>query len=184
MVLVKACLNGAHLPGWHPALPVIPAQRGAAARASVEAGAGALHIHPKDVRGQNDLSAAVVAEAVTACRRAAPDVPVGVTTGAWAAPTPAARVGLIETWTTLPNFASVNWHESGAEQVATLLLERGVFVEAGLWTVAAATAYAASPLPCTLSARHHRRQRRSRRRRRRRGTTGRRADRCMSWSAP
>lgn len=33
----------------------------------------------------------------------------------------------------MPAFASVNWHEDGAEAVAQALLERGVGVEAGLW---------------------------------------------------
>lgn len=48
-------------------------------------------------------------------------------------------------WTTLPDFASVNWHEPGAEQVAAILLERGVGVEAGLWHAAAVQAWLASP---------------------------------------
>jgi len=48
-------------------------------------------------------------------------------------------------WTALPDFASVNWHEPGAEQVATTLLERGVGVEAGLWHAEAVDAWLASP---------------------------------------
>lgn len=41
----------------------------------------------------------------------------------------------------LPDTASVNAHEDGAEQVADALLSAGVGVEAGLWTVAAARAW-------------------------------------------
>ncbi|MGZ6807117.1 MAG: 3-keto-5-aminohexanoate cleavage protein [Mycobacteriaceae bacterium] len=37
----------------------------------------------------------------------------------------------------LPDFASVNWHEPGAQDVAEALLDRGVGVEAGLWQPAA-----------------------------------------------
>lgn len=61
-------------------------------------------------------------------------VPVGVTTGAWAEPDPERRVAHIRAWTVLPDHASVNWHEPGAEAVAAALLDRGVGVEAGLWS--------------------------------------------------
>ena len=46
----------------------------------------------------------------------------------------------------LPDFASVNWHEPGAEQVAATLLERGVGVEAGLWHAGAVDAWLKSPI--------------------------------------
>jgi uncharacterized protein (DUF849 family) len=46
----------------------------------------------------------------------------------------------------LPDFASVNWHEAGAEAVAQVLLVRGVAVEAGVWHADAAAAWLASPL--------------------------------------
>lgn len=38
----------------------------------------------------------------------------------------------------LPDFTSVNFDEEGAAQVAALLLERGVGVEAGVWSAGAA----------------------------------------------
>jgi uncharacterized protein (DUF849 family) len=77
-------------------------------------------------------------------RAAAPGLPVGVTTGAWIEADPARRVGLVEGWTVLPDFASVNWHEDGAERVAAALLERGVAIEAGLFHPPAARAWASS----------------------------------------
>lgn len=46
----------------------------------------------------------------------------------------------------LPDFASVNWHEDGADAVAQVLLDRGVGVEAGIWHTAGLGAWAASPL--------------------------------------
>jgi uncharacterized protein (DUF849 family) len=46
----------------------------------------------------------------------------------------------------LPDFASVNWHEDGADAVAQALLDRGVGVEAGIWHAAGLDAWAASPL--------------------------------------
>lgn len=59
---------------------------------------------------------------------------------------PAARCAAINGWTELPDFASVNWHEEGAAEVAEALLNRGVGVEAGLWNEAAALAWSRSPL--------------------------------------
>jgi uncharacterized protein (DUF849 family) len=86
-----------------------------------------------------------VAAVVSAVRAAVPGVPVGVTTGAWALPDPAERVAAVRAWTGLPDFASVNWHEDGADDVAAALLDRGVQVEAGLWHLEAVAAWRSSP---------------------------------------
>ncbi|HZB18977.1 MAG TPA: 3-keto-5-aminohexanoate cleavage protein [Blastococcus sp.] len=45
----------------------------------------------------------------------------------------------------LPDFASVNWHEDGSTELAADLLDRGVGVEAGLWTPAAVRSWRAWP---------------------------------------
>lgn len=129
---LQCCLNGAREPGDHPALPVTPVQIGAAV-AAVAARVSSVHVHPKDADGVDSMTPAAVAAAVMACREAAPRVPVGVTTGAWSLPAAAARVAAIEAWTVLPDMASVNWHEDGAERVAAALLARGVAIEAGVW---------------------------------------------------
>ena len=63
-------------------------------------------------------------------------IPLGVTTGAWAAADPTERLAEVNAWRVLPDFASVNWHEPGAEELAAALLDCGVGVEAGLWTPA------------------------------------------------
>jgi uncharacterized protein (DUF849 family) len=113
----------------------------AEARAAVEAGAGAIHVHPRAADGRETLEGRAVANAVTALREVV-DVPIGVSTGAWFLPDPADRLRAIEGWTVLPDFASVNMHELGAEHVAGLLLDRGVDFEAGIWTVDAARTFA------------------------------------------
>jgi len=133
-VLLKACLNGPRLPGEHPALPVSAGQLAAATVSALAAGADAVHVHPKDSRGHDTLDAITVASVLEAVRVAAPGTPVGVTTGAWAAAGPAQRLAAVRGWQVLPDFASVNWHEPGAHELATELMERGVGVEAGLWT--------------------------------------------------
>lgn len=111
-----------------------PDEVAAAVRAAVAAGAGDVHLHPKDEDGADTLDPVHVAAVVTAVREAVPGIPVGVTTGAWAAPDPAERAALVRAWTVLPDHASVNWHEDGAERVAEALLERGVGIEAGIFS--------------------------------------------------
>ncbi len=143
-MLIQACPNGARRPGDHPALPCSPEDVARDAAAVVGAGAGALHLHPKDDAGADSLHPADVAAVVTAVRDAVPGVPVGVTTGAWALPDPAQRVAAVRAWTVLPDFASVNWHEDGADDVAAALLDRGVQVEAGLWHLEGVAAWQAS----------------------------------------
>jgi uncharacterized protein (DUF849 family) len=145
-VFLKCCVNGVRLPSEHPALPVTAAELGRDAVRVVAAGADALHVHAKDATGRDTLDPTAVADAVTAIREAAPGVAVGVTTGAWIDPDPAARVASIQAWTVLPDFASVNWHETGANEVAAALLARDVGVEAGLWLIEHVPAWLASPL--------------------------------------
>lgn len=55
------------------------------------------------------------------------------------------RADDIRTWTVLPDFASVNWHEAGAGQVAETSLERNIGVEAGLWHSDAVVAWQGQP---------------------------------------
>ncbi|MBT2442666.1 3-keto-5-aminohexanoate cleavage protein [Streptomyces sp. ISL-36] len=131
--MVQVCLNGGRGPGDSAAVPMSPAAMAEEAARAVAAGATDVHVHPKTPCGGDTVSPRVLAETLTAIR-AAVDVPVGVTTGAWAEPDPVRRVGRVRSWTVLPDHASVNWHEQGAEELAAALLDRGVGVEAGLWS--------------------------------------------------
>ncbi|HZR49232.1 MAG TPA: 3-keto-5-aminohexanoate cleavage protein [Streptosporangiaceae bacterium] len=142
-MLVKACLNGGTTRDSHAAVPQRPEELAADAVAVVRAGAGAIHLHPRDASGAEVLSAAEVLAAVGAVRAAVPGVPVGVTTGLWAAGGDVSRrLSLIAGWTgeRKPDFASVNLSEPGAVELAGLLGELGIGVEAGVWTVADADA--------------------------------------------
>ncbi len=144
--MVQVCLNGSRgaADGWM--VPVSPGALADAAVEAVAAGATDVHLHPKTPCGHDTLSPRVLAVTLEAIRARVP-VPVGVTTGAWAEPDPAARLERIRTWTTLPDHASVNWHEPGAEEVATALQDRGVGVEAGIWSgTEGAARFAVSPL--------------------------------------
>ncbi|MFD7664559.1 3-keto-5-aminohexanoate cleavage protein [Streptomyces sp. NPDC059788] len=144
--MVQVCLNGSRDAAGSGVVPMIPAELADAARKAVAAGARDIHVHPRSPCGRESLTPGVLTPALEAIR-AVVDVPVGVTTGAWAEPDPARRVVCVRSWPVLPDHASVNWHEPGAEAVAAALLERGVGVEAGIWSgTDGAERFAASPL--------------------------------------
>ncbi|MFH9432026.1 3-keto-5-aminohexanoate cleavage protein [Streptomyces sp. NPDC017615] len=143
---MQVCLNGSRTAADGSEVPLTPEELALSAADAVAAGATEAHVHPRTPCGRESLSARVVGPVVEALR-ARVGVPVGVTTGAWAEPDPAARLERVRSWTVLPDFASVNWHEPGAEELAGLLLARGVGVEAGIWSgTEGAARFAASPL--------------------------------------
>ncbi|MCL7428793.1 3-keto-5-aminohexanoate cleavage protein [Streptomyces sp. YS415] len=144
--MVQVCLNGARSAADGASVPLSPEAMAESAAEAVAAGATEVHVHPKTPCGRDSLSPRIVAATLEAIR-ARVSVPVGVTTGAWAEPDPEARVSRVRAWTVLPDHASVNWHEPGAEEVAAALLDRGVGVEAGVWSgTDGAARFARSPL--------------------------------------
>jgi uncharacterized protein (DUF849 family) len=145
-MLVKAAINGKRSQSEHPLIPVTPSQQAHQASVAVAAGAGAIHVHPRNSDGQESLASADVAAGLNAIRAACPATPVGVSTGAWIVPEIDKRLALIAEWDVLPDFAAVNFHEAGAMQVAHLLLEKGIGVEAGIWNAEAARLFRQSGL--------------------------------------
>jgi uncharacterized protein (DUF849 family) len=143
--MLQACLNGSRSKRDRSWCPISPDELRAEAAGAVEAGAEALHGHPRDPDGRESVAADDVDRAVTAIREVT-DVPVGVTTGTWITAEPSEIPAAIRTWTVLPDFASVNVHEPGALEIVELLLDRGVGVEAGVWNADAASDLAESDL--------------------------------------
>ena len=135
-MLLKACLNGSRAHGDHPALPLTPGDLAREARGALNAGAGALHIHPRRADGEQSLESDDVAAVVAAVRAACPGAPIGVTTIALAEPDTARRLALVRSWSLPPDFASVNFSEAGAAELCAALLDIGVGVEPGLATAA------------------------------------------------
>jgi uncharacterized protein (DUF849 family) len=141
-VLLQAALNGALTKDDHPAVPVSAQELARDATACVAAGAGAVHLHPRDHRGREVLDAETV-DAVVATVKDACGVPVGVSTGAWIEPDLELRLELVAAWTA-PDYASVNLSEPGATEIMAVLMEAGIGIEAGVWTVSDAERLAAS----------------------------------------
>ncbi len=147
--MLKACLNGAR--PSRERVPVTPAQLAEAARAAVDAGASAIHVHPRGDLGRESLDGELIRTTLAAIREAVPHVPIGVSTHAGICPDPRDRLALVRTWCSPqdggPDFASVNWHEAGAVDVARALRSAGIGVEAGIWTPTAAAEFIATAWP-------------------------------------
>jgi uncharacterized protein (DUF849 family) len=131
-MLIEAALNGGRNRSQHPAIPQSSDELAQAARESVAAGAGAIHFHVRGPDGRESLAPPDVAAAVRAVRGAIPGTPFGVSTGAWILKDAALRHKTVSDWKVLPDFASVNFKEEGAVELASLLASRGLGIEAGL----------------------------------------------------
>lgn len=143
-MLLQAALNGPFTRADHSAVPVSKVELARDAKACVDEGARAIHLHPRGTDGEEDLRAEVVDDVVSVVR-AACGVPVGVSTGAWIEPDLGRRLALIGSWRT-PDFASVNVSEVGSFEVMTACLDVGIGVEAGVWTVEDAELLVASQI--------------------------------------
>ena len=77
-VIIQVALNGTRTRVEHAAIPITPAEQATEARASVAAGASAIHVHVRDEHGNESLAAPDVAKTIEAIRTACPDVPIGI----------------------------------------------------------------------------------------------------------
>lgn len=132
-MLLQTALNGRHPKAEHLALPVTPEELAFDAAQCVLAGSRAFHVHPRRPDGAESLEAEVIDVAVAAIKSRQP-YSVGVSTGAWIESDERARRELVARWTR-PDHASVNLSEPGAIELMQTLLDCGIGIEAGVWTV-------------------------------------------------
>jgi uncharacterized protein (DUF849 family) len=132
-MLLQAALNGPHGRDVHPAVPITPEELARDAAACAQAGAGAVHMHPRDAEGRETFEPELVDAAVLAAKEAA-GIPVGVSTAAWIEPDFDRRLRLIAEWRA-PDYGSVNLSEPGFREVMRALLGNGIGIEAGVWSV-------------------------------------------------
>jgi uncharacterized protein (DUF849 family) len=85
-MLLKAAINGKRTRNEHPAVTLTPHQQAQQAALAVAAGAGAIHVHPRNTQGRESLAPDELAAALEAIRAACPSTPIGVSTGAWIVP--------------------------------------------------------------------------------------------------
>ena len=142
-MVLQACLNGDRETG----VPRTPEELAADARACVAAGAVSLHVHPRDDDGHETLDPVHIAAAVRALRAAAPRVELSLSTGLWITSGDVdARARAIAGWTERPDLVSLNLSEDGWRELADQLAERGIGIEAGVWTARDAELLAESGL--------------------------------------
>ncbi|UXN60028.1 3-keto-5-aminohexanoate cleavage protein [Phyllobacterium zundukense] len=143
--MLQACLNGGRTRDFHAAVPFTAAELAQDAAQSVAAGAQELHVHPRGADGAESLEPDDVAEAILAIRTIVPGVPVGLSTHWRIPPGGKARQSPIEQWTVLPDYVSINLVEEDAAEMISLVLGKGMGVEAGLWSVSDAERFIGLP---------------------------------------
>lgn len=135
-MLIKAAINGGRSRADHAGVPLTPGQQAAAVVECLRAGAGAIHLHVRATSGdpkyKESLRPTDVAVTLSEVRALSGAAAIGVSTGAWIVPDVVERFEQVKAWEVLPDFASVNFNEAGAAELAELLLSRNVGVEAGL----------------------------------------------------
>jgi uncharacterized protein (DUF849 family) len=142
---IQACLNGRRTRSEHPAVPLTPAELAADARAVRDAGAFAVHVHPRDSAGAETIDEASCDAAVAAIRAEAPRLPVGLSTAEGINRDPFARAAAMRKWRPQPDFVSVNVSELGWAGLMRAAFHAGISVEAGLSTPADAQELVRSP---------------------------------------
>jgi len=144
--VLQACLNGGRAAGEHPDLPLTADDLAGQAALAWTAGAHGAHVHPRDVDGRETMAPGICAETVAAIRAAAPQIEVSLTTREAVDPDVERRIHCVHHWTMLPDAASLNFWEAGAEQLGAALAHRGVPIEAGVSSPADAERLLASGL--------------------------------------
>jgi uncharacterized protein (DUF849 family) len=147
MVFLQAALNGRRSRADHDAVPLTPEQLARDAGAAVEAGARAVHVHPRGEDGSESLHPDAVDAAVAALREAVPGVELSLTTGLWTTGGDVAqRLEHVRGWSELPDCCSLNVAEGGWRELGELLAERGIWIEVGLFAPSHPEQLAASGL--------------------------------------
>lgn len=122
-------------------VPRTPDELASEARASVDAGARVLHLHPYDADGRQTFKAEPCAAAIRAVRAVCPGIAISLSTSAEIEADPERRRSLVAGWTELPELVTANQGEEGIVDLCALLVERGIGIEAGLLSVDDAHAF-------------------------------------------
>jgi uncharacterized protein (DUF849 family) len=132
-MIIQACLNGSRDKAYHAAVPATPEEIVRDAAAAVRAGANELHVHIRGEDGRETLKPDVVDKTIAALRKACPGTAIGISSGHWIEKDDFRRRDYLRGLTVLPDYASVNINEGDATGVCSILQDRGVGIEAGIW---------------------------------------------------
>ncbi len=144
--MIQCALNGEYTHADHPEVPVTLAEVVADAVACAAAGAGSVHLHPRRADGVETLAAEVHDAVVAAIRAAAPGLEISCSTqediDLGGLPD---RPAAVRAWTAPPDAVSLNLAEDGSVELGHVLLERGIGIEAGVFTHADVDRLLAAP---------------------------------------
>lgn len=145
--MIQCALNGGYGRDDHPEVPVTLEQLVADAVACRRSGAGSVHLHPRrPADGTESLAAESHDAVVAAIHAAAPGLEISCSTaedidlgGA------VDRVEAVRAWTSPPDVVSLNLAEDGSVELGSALVEQGIGIEAGIFTLDDADALLAAP---------------------------------------
>lgn len=146
-MFLKAAINGGRGYDETPHVPMTPAQIAADALRAHRAGADVVHAHARTAAGAQTIDPEHVGAMVRAVRDADPSIVIGTTTGLWTCSGHEERMELVRSWPAdaLPDFASAAFSEEGADEIAQLILDRGMILESAVWSPEEVPALLASP---------------------------------------
>jgi uncharacterized protein (DUF849 family) len=146
-MLIQVAMNGARARGEHPAVPLTPAELAADAAACWAAGARSVHFHPRRPGDEREsLGADAHDAAVAAVRAAVPGIEISCSTQeAIDLGGTRDRVAAVQRWRTPPDLVSLNLEQADAVELGAALLDRGIGIEAGVFSVADAEKLLAAP---------------------------------------
>jgi uncharacterized protein (DUF849 family) len=145
--MIQCALNGDFGPRDHSAVPVTLEELLCDARACWEAGAASVHLHPRRASDAAESLAADTHDAVVAAvREAVPGLEISCSTQEDIATGDAVdRVAAVRSWRAPPDAVSLNLAEAGAMELGHALLDCGIGIEAGVFTLADADALLRAP---------------------------------------
>jgi len=145
--MIQCALNGDYSRHDHPDVPVTLEQLVADAVACRAAGAASVHLHPRRPGdGVESLAPDVHDAVVAAVRAAVPDLEISCSTQEDIDLGDATdRVTAIRAWRSPPDVVSLNLAEPGAIELGAALIDRGIGIEAGVFTLNDADALLAAP---------------------------------------
>jgi uncharacterized protein (DUF849 family) len=145
--VIQCALNGDFGHEDHPKVPVTLEQLVLDARACWEAGAASVHLHPRRaLDGVESLAADTHDAVVAAVRRAVPGLEISCSTQKDIDTGDATdRAQAVRGWRDPPDVVSLNLAEPGTIELGRVLLESGIGIEAGVFTISDADVLLRAP---------------------------------------
>jgi uncharacterized protein (DUF849 family) len=144
--MIQCALNGDYGSEDHPEVPVSLEQLVADAAACGAVGAGSVHLHPRrPADGIESLAAESHDAVVAAIRATSPGLEISCSTQEDIDLGTADRITAVRAWTAPPDVVSLNLVEDGAIELGNALLDCGIGIEAGVFTLDGAARLLAAP---------------------------------------